>query len=322
MKIKKITRVDKHPVKIATWQSLQSLDKKFFMQFQMLLVDECHGGAADGRVVKKIVEYCSRAKYKIGLTGTIADGKLNEFTVNAIYGKVYQFTNTKREIDRGNLTPIKITQINLVYDMKHKREFHKERMRMKQVAQLHDKQIGSTLYQFEVEFLNELIYRKILMFKLAKKQKDNILILYKRNKFGYPMFEMLKQLDKKVFFVNGSTPVEDREKVRKICEENDDAVVLANYKVFSTGVNIKRLHHIIFAESCKSKITILQSIGRGLRKHDSKEVVYIWDIVDDLEYKQVNNMMIKHAEERISIYNKQGFEHKVIKANIEKFKEL
>lgn len=307
---------------ISTWQSLQSFGKEFFMQFDMLLVDECHGGANDGKVVKRIVEFCSRAKYKIGLSGTIANGKLNELSVNAIYGKIYQYTNTKREIERGNLTPLQITQISLIYDNEIKREFHKERLKIKQQATLAEKSVGASLYHYEVDFLNELIYRKILIMKLAKKQKDNILILYKRNNFGEPMFELLQNLDRKVFFVNGSTPVDDREKVRKICEENNDAVILANYKVFSTGTNIKRLHHIIFAESCKSKITILQSIGRGLRKHVSKEFIYIWDIIDVLTYKNVVNMMVKHAEERVSIYKKQEFDYKTIDTKIENFKEL
>lgn len=308
------------PVTISTWQSLQKLPKEFFQQFGMILVDECHGGANDGKVVKKIVEYCSRAKYKIGLTGTLADGKLNEFSVNAIYGKVYQYTNTRREIKRGNLTPVKITQINLKYNINICREFHKQRIKEKQLAALADKKVGASLYHHEIQFTNELEYRKNLITKISRKQQNNILILYRRNKFGYSLLEKLKTIDnRQVFFINGATPKEDREEVRKVCEKYSDAIILANYKVFSTGVNIKNLHHIIFSESCKSKITVLQSIGRGLRLHKTKDILNIFDIVDVLKYKNVENIMMKHAVERESIYKIEGFEYKTIIANSENF---
>lgn len=311
--------VDKSVV-VANWQALQNLQKEFFQQFDCLIVDECHGGSTDGKVVKKLVEYCTKAKYKVGLTGTIHDGKLNELSVQALYGKVYQFTNTSREIERGNLAELMINQVNLHYSQEDAKELIKEKIKLRKAFE--GDRIGAALYQQEIKFINDLPYKRRLIEAICKKQQDNILILYRRkSQFGDKLFQQLKKnlKDRQVFLVNGSTAKEQRNEVRAICERSSNAVIVASYQVFSTGVSIKRLHHVILGESVKSKITLFQSIGRGLRLHESKLKVNIYDIVDCLQYKELKNMVMKHSESRAELYEREGFKVKTWEAKTETF---
>lgn len=309
-------------VVVSTWQSLQDLPKEFFMQFDVLLVDECHTGSTDGRVIKKLVEHCSRAKYKIGTTGTIQDAKLNEYSLNAIYGKIYQFTQTAKEIERGNLAKILINQIHLEYSEEDSKKLFKYKKQLKQ--KLENDKVGSTLYQAEIEFINKLDYKRNLITSICKKQKDNILILFRRNNFGKRVFDELKKIiaDRQIFYIDGHTDKDIRNNVRKICENNSNVIIVAQIKVFGTGISIKRLHHVILAESLKSKITFFQSIGRSLRLHKSKLLATIYDIVDCLRYKEIDNIVLKHSATRKEMCELEGFPIKLYKVSVEQFKYI
>ena len=52
----------------------------------------------------------------------------------------------------------------------------------------------------------------------------------------------------------------------------------------------------MFAAGGKSKIKVLQSIGRGLRTHKDKDMLVLIDIVDDLIYGK------KHYKKRKEFY--------------------
>ena len=120
--------------------------------------------------------------------------------------------------------------------------------------------------------------------------------------------------DRKLFYVSGETDVDTREQIRSITEREKNAIIVASIGTFSTGINIKRLHNIIFASPSKSQIRVLQSIGRGLRKSDKDTTVY--DIADDLHWKQKKNYTLEHAAERIKIYSKENFDYELFEINI------
>jgi superfamily II DNA or RNA helicase len=116
-----------------------------------------------------------------------------------------------------------------------------------------------------------------------------------------------------IYLIHGTTPTADREEVRSLVEKNDDAVIVASYGTFSTGVNIKRIHNIIFASPYKSQIKVLQSIGRGLRLAEDKEELQLFDIADDLVYNNSKaNYTLGHLQNRIEIYNEQGFDYDIV----------
>ena len=120
-----------------------------------------------------------------------------------------------------------------------------------------------------------------------------------------------KEADCPVFFVYGGVDGDDREAIRKLVEESTSSIIVASYGTFSTGVNIRNLHNVIFASPSKSKIRNLQSIGRGLRKAESKEEAVLYDIADDLTWKTRKNFTLLHLAERVKIYNEEGFDYKI-----------
>jgi superfamily II DNA or RNA helicase len=86
--------------------------------------------------------------------------------------------------------------------------------------------------------------------------------------------------------------------------------------VFSTGVNIRRLHNIVFASPSKSKIRNLQSIGRGLRLGEDKDKATLYDISDDLRIGNYTNYTMKHYAERVRIYHAEKFKISTYKVEI------
>ena len=120
-----------------------------------------------------------------------------------------------------------------------------------------------------------------------------------------------KNPDKKVFFVYGGVEAEEREKIRFITEKSDGAIIVASYGTFSTGINIRNLHNIVFASPSKSRIRNLQSIGRGLRLKDNDSNATLYDISDDLTHNEKENYTLSHFRERINIYNEEDFEYEI-----------
>ena len=153
---------------------------------------------------------------------------------------------------------------------------------------------------------------------LASRLKGNTLILFQFvEKHGKYLHHLASQTDRKTFFVHGGTEAEDREKVRKILEENDSCIVVASYGTFSTGISIKRLHNIIFASPSKSRIRVLQSIGRQLRVSEHKEYAKLYDIGDDLSWKSKKNHTLRHFAERIKIYRSENFDFRPVLLKME-----
>ena len=130
------------------------------------------------------------------------------------------------------------------------------------------------------------------------------------------MHNEIKKLDKKVFFVYGGTTTETREKIRGIVEKEKDSLIIASYGTFSTGINIRNINNIVFASPSKSKIRVLQSIGRGLRKVENKSSVRLFDIADNVSYKSRQNFTYRHFTERLNIYKGENFNYKISRINL------
>ena len=112
---------------------------------------------------------------------------------------------------------------------------------------------------------------------------------------------------RKVFFVSGNTQTSDREAIRGIVEKQKNAIIVASLGTFSTGINIRNLHNIVFASPSKSQIRVLQSIGRGLRKSENGAPTKLFDIIDNLCSKPRKNFAMLHADERLKIYEREKF---------------
>jgi len=175
-------------------------------------------------------------------------------------------------------------------------------------------------YHSEIEYLVHNRKRNNLIKNLVRDLEGNTLVLFNYvEKHGEPLYDLINNdigEKRKIFFVHGSVDVEDREQVRVITEQETDAVIIASYGTFSTGVNIKKLHNIVFASPSKSRIRNLQSIGRVLRKGEGKELATLYDIADDISGNKWKNYTLKHLDERVKIYQEENFKYELIKINL------
>ena len=285
---------------ISTWQSIYKLPASWFSSFGMVIGDEAHNFKA--KSLTSILEKCTEAKYRIGTTGTLDGTQTHQLVLEGLFGPVYKVTTTKELMDNDDLAQLNID----ILILKYKEEYCK--------------QIVKEKYQQELDFIVRYEPRNNFISNLALDQKGNTLILFNYvDKHGKPLHSLLqtKMPDKrKLFYVSGETDVDTRESVREITEKEKDAIIVASIGTFSTGINIRNLHNIIFASPSKSQIRVLQSIGRGLRKSEDGTDTKIYDIADDLHWKNQKNYTLQHAAERIRIYSKERFNYKMYDVNI------
>jgi len=275
---------------ISTWQSIYDMPKKYFAQFDFVIGDEAHTFKA--KSLTAIMTKLINCDVRIGTTGTLDDSKVNKLVLEGLFGPAFKVISTKELIDRKQLADFKIKCIVLKYP--------------EEVCKI----VKGFAYPDEMNFIVGHEGRNNFIRDLAISLKGNSLILFTYvEKHGKILHDLLteKANGRKIFFIHGGVEAEDREAVRHITEQENDAIIVASYGTFSTGVNIRNLHNIIFASPTKSKIRSLQSIGRGLRLGDNKTAATLYDIADDLRYGPYTNFTLKHYEERIKIYSEEKF---------------
>lgn len=280
---------------ISTWQSLNNMPSEYFEKFSAVIVDEAH--EADGKSLTKIVQNCINAKYRVGLSGTLHGAKVHEYTLIGLFGSVYETVKTKEMIDRDITSKLEIKPII----------FNFNDIELK-------KRVSTLKYVDEIEEIINNHDVNSFICKLALSNKNNTLILYRFvEKHGLVLFNLCKSLNKnkQVFFVAGSgkykTPIDERDRIKKLAEENNDVIIIASYKTFSTGISIKNLHNIILAHPLKGRITLLQSIGRVLRKSKVGNLATVYDIVFDFTYRTKITTTFNHFKNRLKEYKKAGF---------------
>ena len=278
---------------ITTWQSIYKNPGEYFEQFDFVLGDEAHQFKA--KSLTTILSGCVNAKYRIGTTGTLDGSQTHRLVLEGLFGPVYKATTTADLIDKGQLASFKIKCLIL----KHPESVCK-------VARSWD-------YNQELEYIVMNTARNNFIRNLALSLNGNTLILFQFvEKQGKNLYANIKEHTKnrQVFFVFGGTDVEIRESVRAITEKEKDAIIVASYGTFATGINIRNLHNIVFASPSKSRIRNLQSIGRGLRIGDDKDEAVLFDISDDFRIGKYTNYTLHHFVDRVKIYDDEKFKYK------------
>jgi len=288
-------KTNTNEVTITTWQSVYKLDKSFFDEYDVIMGDEAHLFKSKSLIT--IMNHLQHAKYRFGFTGTLDGTQTHKWVLEGLFGPSYKVTGTKKLIDQGHLATLDIQCIVL----KHK-------------PQKFD------VFEDEIQFLIQNEKRNKFISNLSVDLRGNTLVLYARvETHGAILYEMINKKvkkDRKVFFIHGGVDAEDREIVRKITEEENDAIIVASYGTFSTGINIKNLHNVIFASPSKSRIRNLQSIGRVLRKGNNKVKAKLYDIADDATIQSRKNYTLNHFIERVKIYNQEQFNYDIISVNV------
>jgi len=292
-------KVTKKPVVITTWQSIYKQPKKWFEKFDVVIGDEAHLFKA--KSLTSIMTKLVNTEFRYGFTGTLDGTQTHKLVLEGLFGPVNKVTTTKELMKSGTVADMKIKIINLTYD-----DFEK-------------KIVSKLKYQEEMDFLVAHAKRNNFIKNLSLSLEGNTLLLFQYvDKHGVLLYNDIKKTDteRQVFFIHGGVKGEEREEIRHIVENESNAIIVASYGTFSTGVNIKNLHNVIFASPSKSKIRNLQSIGRALRKSDTKDSAVLYDISDDLMWKSKVNYTMKHLFERIKIYDEEKFVYKLYSVKI------
>ena len=281
---------------ITTWQSLNNgktkRPKNWYRQFGLVFGDEAHGCKATSLI--QILSSLEACKYRFGTTGTLDGQALNEATIEGLFGPKFKSISTKELMDQGYVTKLKIKCIVLKYP--------------ENIAQ----QVKGKSYQEEVDFLIACDARNKFLKNLTLSLEGNKLLFFRIIDHGRILNQLISaDSDHNVFYIDGSVSGDQRESIRKAIEDEHNATLIASLGTTSTGVSINKLHHMIAASPSKSKIKVLQSIGRMLRLHDSKEEAILYDIVDDLSYKSHHNFTLKHFAERAKIYDAEKFDYEI-----------
>ena len=284
---------------ISTWQSIYDMPKQYFSTFDFVIGDEAHQFKAKSLI--SIMTSLINCEYRVGTTGTLDDIKVHKLVLEGLFGPIKRVASTKQLIERKQLAEFNIKCLVLKYPEEQ------------------SKLLKGIKYKDELEFLIAHSKRNHFIRNLAESLTGNTLILYtyvaKHGKVLHALFKE-KIKNRKIFFVCGETETLDRELIRSIIEKETNAIIIASYGTFSTGINIVNLNNVIFASPTKSKIRTLQAIGRGLRIDDNKRKTVLYDIADDLRYKTYVNFTLKHYEERIKIYNAERFPFKTYNIGI------
>lgn len=285
---------------VTTWQSLNDMPGWLLQEAGAIFVDEVHKASAN--VLTKMLESATGCGVRHGLTGTFHDMKAHVMGVKALFGRLKVVMTARELIDKGWGTE-PLVQLVFLHYSDAERAGYTEWTKGKK---------GTTKYQSELEYLYQNPNRFEFVQNLAQTTKGNTLVLFDRVEiFGKPLYEDALKRGEDAYLITGEVGAEERESIRTMLEDKDGAVVYASVATMSTGVSIKNLHNVINASSTKSKITILQTIGRLMRKHPSKDYAYIFDLVDDLKHDGKTNITYKHVEERLSHYVKEKFKVKV-----------
>jgi superfamily II DNA or RNA helicase len=264
----------------------------------VVIGDEAHLFKA--KSLTSIMSKLCSCVYRFGFTGTLDGTQTNKLVLEGLFGPVRKVTTTSELIEQKHLSNFQIKAIILKY------------------SDVIRQQLKNSAYQDELDFLVRNDSRNRFITNLALSLEGNNLLLFQFvEKHGKVLHELIKsEAQVPVFFVHGGVDGDEREEIRRIVQQKQNSIIIASSGTFSTGVNIPNLHNIIFTSPSKSKIRNLQSIGRGLRKSDSKYMATLYDIADDLTWKTRKNYTILHFVERMKIYNEEKFDYKIYQVNL------
>ena len=276
---------------ITTWQSIYKLPKQYFSRFNVVVGDEAHQFKSKS-LISIMTKLCD-AKYRFGFTGTLDGSQTHKWVLEGLFGPSYKIINTDELMKKGHLAKLDI-KILLLKHPPNRFE----------------------VFEDEVQYIINHQKRNNFIKNLTLDLKGNTLVLFSRVEgHGQPLYDLIntnKVDDRHVFFIHGGVETEERERVREITEKESNAIIVASYGTFSTGINIRNLHNVVFASPSKSRIRNLQSIGRVLRKGENKVKATLYDIADDISYKSRKNYTLNHLIERIKIYNEENFNYDIV----------
>lgn len=300
---------------VGTFQSLTKKEKEFHELFDAVCVDEAHHSSSVS--IKNIISKCTNAKWRFGMSGTLGDPKFADyFTIQQFLGPMVNKVSPDFLFQNNYATPVDIRVIRMNYlDMDIREKLFKNKALLKDVD-------PSKVYNMEKQIVVHSHKRLMFVCDMIAKATKNTLVLYQSVEEGYgkKIYDRLREItnDKEIYYVAGNTKDELREEYKLRMKSGENRILVASFGTFAQGISIDNLHNIFLVESYKSERIIKQSIGRMMRKHESKDVAIVVDFVDDFSYKSKLNHLMKHSEERIEIYKREKFPYSIYKVDLNK----
>jgi superfamily II DNA or RNA helicase len=259
----------------------KSSDIEWIKFVDLVIVDEVQSLKKDNGITDIVSKILTLHKY--GFTGTLPENDIDRWTIMGITGPMIYERKAHELREEKYVAESKALILNVKY---------------KTLPPPKPKSNPNEQYREEVEWLIRNEFRNKLITKLCGNFKNNALLLVDRLEHGEVLKAALEGAhpDRRVFFINGEMEMEDREKVKKLMEQESNVLCVAMAKIFAVGISINNLHYIVFCSGGKSRIRVIQSIGRGLRLHESKLFLTIVDIADQTKYG------IKHSDKRKLLY--------------------
>lgn len=287
---------------ITTWQTQSKLSQAVLDKIGVIFFDECH--LCKAKTLSTICESLTSCEFKHGLTGTLDGCEVNELSIQGLLGPVKKVVSAKEIMDIGFASKVKVNMMLLNHNIVTQGEFTKFR---KQYFKTLTKKHRNDDYLCELEFLNVLNKRKEFLFEFIESLPGNTLVLFDRVvSYGEIWYQEYKESHPdNTFYITGKVSGDDRETIRIGMESQEQSTLWASYGTLSTGVSINKLHNCVLISSAKSKIRVLQTIGRMMRLHSTKNEANIYDIVDNLGFE---NFMMTHAQQRIEFYTNEEFD--------------
>jgi len=267
-------------------------------------VSNCH--KASSTSISNILKLCSHCKRRFGLSGTIPKpGTLDRLTVMSQMGPNIANISADFLIGEGFITPCEIFVIEMDYAKKEVKEGFS-------ILHGRSEDDRKKLLNLEKNYAINNKERLDFITDLILKNKKNALVLFHRIEYGNALYNTLRQKsNRRVFYIDGGVSSDNREIQKDELKEGEGKIMVASFQTFATGISINNIHTIFLTESFKSDVIIRQSIGRGLRKHDDKDKLIIFDFVDDYRHGKFNNYLWKHGKVRQEIYKEQKFPFKI-----------
>jgi superfamily II DNA or RNA helicase len=292
------------PVVISTWQSLQRYPAEFFVQFDCLIVDECHKAKANKMMF--IAESCINARWRLGTTGTLHNKKFLKYQVLANFGPVFRTSTTEGLIKQSYLTDFHIKHIILQWKKQGRvKRFDIETFQDEYDAILNNKERKAFIIDFVKNLWDNREY-----------ENSSLLLLGKRVDYIEDIFLALNEIyPKETYLIHGKIKSDIREVILNRIKKKGGLVV-ANVDIMGTGVNIPNIDGIVMINPIKSDILLVQSIGRSIRLYENKKFAMIYDLVDSIPIKGKTNSVLLWLDDKISIYRKLKYKFDIVEQDL------
>jgi len=246
-----------------------------------VIVDECHG-LRKGNAVTNYVRALP-TNIKLGLTATIPEDAEDEWCVKGTLGPILSTREVSDLQDAGILSFVKVIPVRIVHSG----------VKLPKPKNIEE---WKKAYSVECEVLESNPNASSAIAALAAALPGNTILLFDHTEFGKAIFKSALKSHK--HFINGAVEVAEREIARKDMEASGDVLIVGNARCFGEGINIKRVNNIVLAMNGRSSVKVLQTVGRGLRLHASKDHTNLIDIFHAFKYSE------SHFRERKKIYEK------------------